>query len=131
MKWRRYITLSMWRRLVIEHVQREYSTIIVDTQVSPTRENYVKELNILRYVSWNHMDHLWKRRDDIGWFWSMPDCVGIYQQRIQPSSGMLNTLCNFIGNKRRNIQIWSWMILWILGHKQRLSKQMFYNSGIG
>jgi len=36
----------------------EYSTVIVHTQVSLTQENYTNDLNILCYVSRDHMDHL-------------------------------------------------------------------------
>ena len=44
----------------------EYSTIIVDTQVLFTRVNYANELNILCYVSRDHMEHLLQRSDGIG-----------------------------------------------------------------
>jgi len=56
----------------------EYSTDVVDTKVSLTRENYMNELDILCYVSWDHMDHQWERSDGINWFQSMWIYAGNY-----------------------------------------------------
>ena len=78
----------------------EYSTVIVHTQVSLTQENYTNELNILFSVSWHNMDHMCQRSDSNDWVWSMRIYVNDYQQTTYPSSGMLNILCNCIGNKK-------------------------------